>query len=274
MKSVLKDNKKLIEESSKQAVLFSELLKDNFGKKLELKVKGGITNKIDLRKVNKVITIGVIFEDTPLQNLTLGKSRHSPIISIFQLNKIFKCFERAEIIDYFIKRSCIENNILYHADEYDFIYTYLINGMNTTNKIYEKTDEKEKIFIPYKEGEITRKDLIRESEYQKLINAVMSQASVHWLEKVISLLEIPPIVQRQIMRDVWINGKIELLDNLNARNKIVVVQVLDYYDVDTDNEIESYIHKYLRFSNIIYIAFTKEMNHIVVKVIKAGEKLF
>lgn len=265
MRSALSDNKKLIEESSEQATLFSELLKDNFGKILELKVKGGAINKIDLSNVNKVITIGVIFEDTALQNLTLGKSRHSPIVSIFQLNKIFNCFERAEIIDYFIKRSCIENNILYHADEYDFIYTYLINGLNTANKIYEKTGEKEKILIPYKEGEITRNDLIRELEYQKIIDMVVSQASENWLEKVISLLEVPPIVQKQIMRDIWVNEKIELLDNIKSRNKIVVVQILEYYDADTDAEIENDIQNYSGFLSVLYIAFTKEMKHIVVK---------
>lgn len=274
MRSALKDNKKLIEESSKQATLFSELLKDNFGNILELKVKGGSENKIDLRKVNKVITIGVIFEETPLQNLTLGPSKHIPVMSIFQLDKIFKCLENAEIIDYFLKRSCIENNILYYADEYDFIYTYLINGINTTNKIYEKAGEKEKIMFPYKEGKITRNDLIRESEYQKIIDAVVSQADKHWLEKVISLLEVPPIVQKQIMRDIWIHGKLELLDNLKARDKIVVVKTLEYYDSDTDNEIENYIKEYSNFLNVLYIAFTRELKHVVVKVIKAGEKLY
>lgn len=269
-----KDNKKLVEESSEQAIFFSELLKENFGTVLELKVKGGLLNKIDLRKVNSVITIGVVFDETPLQNMTLGKNKHCPIVSIFQLGKIFTCLEKSEIIDYFIKRSFIESNILYHADEYDFLYTYLANGLNTSNKIYEKAGVDERILIPYKEGKITRGDLIRDKEYQKIIDAVVEEAGEYWLEKVISLLEVPPIVQKQIMRDIGKGGRLELVDNIEARKKVVIVHQLEYFDADTNIEVENDIQNYCFFSNVLYMAFTKKLEHVVVKVIKAGEFLY
>ena len=52
------------------------------------------------------------------------------------------------------------------------------------------------------------------------------------------------------------------------RNKVVIVELLDYFDCDTEKEIEEKIEKYSKFSEIIYIAFTEKFEHIIVKLKK------
>ena len=266
LKSAYKDNKKLVEESSEQAILFANLLEKNLGKELRLSVKGGKQNIIDLRRITHVLKVGVVFEEMTLQNMKLGGKKHIPIVSIFQLNKIFQCLEREEIIDYFIKRNQIEKNISYHADEYDFLFTYLENGLNTSEKIYNESTEKELLFIPYTEEKITREKLKRERWFQKVINFVIEQKRENWLDIVISLLEIPPIVQKQIIRDIFLEKKLELMDNIKIRNKVIIVNMIEYYDYDTENEIEEDIKRYFEFSNVLYIAFTRNLEYIVVKI--------
>lgn len=189
-------------------------------------------------------------------------------MSIFQLNKIFQCLEAAEIVDYFIKRNQIERNISYQADEYDFLYTYLKNGLNTSEKIYIEADEKEMLLIPYTEEKLTRADLERENWFQAFLNSIIEQAKENWLDIIISMLGIPPIVQRQIIRDIFKEKKLELIDNIKYRNKVVIVESLDYFDCDTEKEIEEKTEKYSNFSEIIYIAFTEKFEHIIVKLKK------
>lgn len=254
LNSAYRDNKKLIEESSEQATNFANLLMKNLGKELILKVKGGGQNIIDLKRIKHVLMVGVVFEETALQNISLGGKKHSPIVSIFQLNKIFQCLEPEEIIDYLIKRNHIERNIFYQADEYDFLYTYLKNGLNTSEKIYIEAGEKEMLLIPYTEDKLTRADLERENWFQVILNSVIEQADENRLDIIISMLGIPPIVQRQIIRDIFKEKKLELIDNIKYRNKVVLVDLLDYFDCDTEKEIEEKIEDYSNYSEIIYIA--------------------
>lgn len=262
------DNKELIENPSEQATNFAKLLKKNLGKKLLLRIKGGGQNVIDLKEINHILKVGVIFEETVLQNISLGGKKHSPIVSIFQLNKIFQCLEAEEIIDYFIKRSYIEKNITYQADEYDFLYTYLKNGLNTSEKIYIEADKKDILLIPYTEEKFTRADLEREKWFQATMNLVIEQAEENWLDIIISMLGIPPIVQRQIIRDIFKEKKLELIDNIKYRNKAILVELLDYFDYETEKEIEEKIENYSNFSEVIYIAFTEKFEHILVKLKK------
>lgn len=268
LNSAYRDNKKLIEESSEQATNFANLLMKNLGKELILKVKGGGRNIIDLKRIKHVLMVGVVFEETALQNISLGGKKHSPIVSIFQLNKIFQCLEAEEIIDYLIKRKHIERNIFYQADEYDFLYTYLKDGLNTSEKIYIEAGEKEMLLIPYTEDKLTRADLERENWFQVILNSVIEQAEENRLDIIISMLGIPPIVQRQIIRDIFKEKKLELIDNIKYRNKAVLVDLLDYFDCDTEKEIEEKIENYSNYSEIIYIAFTEKFEHIIVKLKK------
>lgn len=268
LNSAYKDNKKLIEESSEQATDFANLLMKNLGKELTLKVKGGGQNVIDLKRIKHILNVGVVFEETVLQNISLRGKKHNPIVSIFQLNKIFQCLEAEEIVDYFIKRNQIERNISYQADEYDFLYIYLKNGFNTLEKKYIEADEKEMLLIPYTEENLTRADLEREEWFQVILNSVIEQAEENWLDIIISMLGIPPVVQRQIIRDIFKEKKLELIDNIKYRNKVVLVDLLDYFDCDTEKEIEEKIEKYSKFSEIIYIAFTEKFEHIIVKLKK------
>ncbi len=265
LKSAYRDNKDLVEAPSEQAALFAKVLEKNLGTELTLRVKGGMQNVIDLRKVNSILKIGVIFEETPLQNMALGGKKHSPVVSIFQLDNIFQCLEREEIIDYFIKRSDVEKNIEYQADEYDFLYTYLMNGLNTSERIYVEASKNDKLLIPYTEKKPTREVLKREKWFQIIIDFVVEQAETDWLEKVISLLEIPPVVQKQIIRDIWKEKNLRLLDNIKIRNKIIMVSLIEFFDSDTEREIEEEIKKISKFQNVLYIGFSKNFECIVVK---------
>lgn len=265
LNSAYRDNKKLIEESSEQASNFANFLMKNLGKVVTVKVKGGGQNVIDLKRIKYILNVVVIFEETALQNISLGGKKHSPIVSIFQLNKIFQCLKAEEIIDYFIKRNYIERNVSYHADEYDFLFTYLKNGLNTSEKIYVEADEKEILLIPYTEKELTRADLKREKWFQMILDSVIEQAKENWLDTVISLLGISPAAQRQIIREIFKEKKLKLKDKIKYRNKAVIVNLLDYFDYDTEKEIEEEIKNYSRFSEIIYIAFTEKFEHIIVK---------
>lgn len=108
----------------------------------------------------------------------------------------------------------------------------------------------------------------REEWFQVILNSVIEQAEENWLDIIISMLGIPPVVQRQIIRDIFKEKKLELIDNIKYRNKVVLVDLLDYFDCDTEKEIEEKIEKYSKFSEIIYIAFTEKFEHIIVKLKK------
>lgn len=269
IKSAINDSEKNIEYPTKQAENFSRLLEENYGNTLVLKIKGGGENVFDLTRVNKNIGIGVVFDETALQNLNLKGKRHIPIISIFQLNKILNCLDEPEIIDYFLKRTLIEKNTNYRATEYDLLYTYLINGINTTEKIYKKSEEL--ILFPYKEGTILRHDLNREIWFQKVIDKVRYSNGEFWLDKVISLLEMPPRVQEQIWREIITEKKLQLIDNIEERNKVIVAELLEYYDYDTEDEITDNLNEYSMCENVLYIAFTENLKHIIVKIMKKGK---
>lgn len=265
LNSAMKDNIKLVVDPSEQATHFAILLRKNIGKEISFKIKGGGKNVIDLRKVKHILKVGIIFEETVLQNMALEGKRHSPIISIFQLYKIFECLKREEIIDYIVKRSVVEENVFYCGDEYDLLYTYLKNGLNVS-EIYSSADRNSILFIPYTEKSISRKDIDREEWFQTIIDSTIEQAKENWLDIVISLLEIPPVVQRQIIREIFIKPKLMLLDEKKSQNKLIIVNLLEFYDCDTEIEIEEDLNSHKDYSNILYIAFTKSFEHIIVKM--------
>ena len=90
------------------------------------------------------------------------------------------------------------------------------------------------LLIPYTEENLTRADLEREEWFQVILNSVIEQAEENWLDIIISMLGIPPVVQRQIIRDIFKEKKLELIDNIKYRNKVVLVDLLDYFDCDTE----------------------------------------
>lgn len=124
------------------------------------------------------------------------------------------------------------------------------------------------MLIPYTEKKLTRADLEREKWFEMVLNSVIEQAEENWLDIIISILGIPPVVQRQIIRDIFKEKKLELIDNIKYRNKAVLVDLLDYFDYDTEKEIEEKIENYSNFSEILYIAFTEKFEHIIVKLKK------
>lgn len=269
-----RDNQKLIEEPSKQANGFVELLRKNLGKILTLKTKGGPDNNLDLTNVDTVLAIGIVLSESPLQNISFSNIRKIPILSIYQFQVLFNCLTEYEIIDYFIKRHLIEKNTRYLADEYDFIYTYLKNGLNTSDKIYQKFEDKELLLVPYKEDdEISYHDKERDEWYQFIIDEVYNQHDEFWLHKEISLLAVPPIVQKQLKREAIKNKRVELLDNIVERKKVIIAEIIEFVDSDTDLEIETKLYQYYNYNKnnvceLLYIGFTIDNNYIVVKLLK------
>lgn len=271
--SALKDNKKLIKEPTEQALRFSKLIEKNLNNTLTLKVRGGGKNVIDLTNVNNILRIGVIFEETALQNINLDGEKHIPIVSIYQLDKILFCLSQEEVVDYLCKRTLIEDNTRYKATEYDILYNYLLNGINNSREIYQRFNEKQVLYFAYTEQHLSRKILQREDWFEKVIKHVKDIKEQNWLDKIIMLLEISPIAQKQIWRSLKENRMIILQDNILERNKVIVVECLEYCDSDTENDIIVNIQKFTEFENIVYIAFTEEMAHIYVKV-KKGTQIF
>ena len=59
-----------------------------------------------------------------------------------------------------------------------------------------------------------------------------------------------------------------MIDDIKCRNKYIIVELLDYFDYDTEKEIEEDIKKYSSFSEVLYIAFTEKLEHVIVKLKK------
>ena len=234
-------NNKLIKDASIQASDVASILEKNFGKTISFKTKGGGSNVMDLTNVNQVLTLGITLAEIPLQNLNFNKDvngTHIPIISIFQLSRIYDCLTLiSEKVDYFCKRNMLQQKIESFADEYDYLYTYLLCGFNTDSKLYRGTSENEKISIQYLEGAVERNFLKRTELFCKLLNDIEMKKENNWLEKCISILGIPFIVQNQIERDLKSEGELILVDNIPERKKVVIASIIDYFDVDTHREV-------------------------------------
>lgn len=282
-KGIIKDAKNayedLIMKASEQAIEFSDLLKKNLGKKIKFKVKGGSNNIIDLTNVTKVITLGVLLAEIPLQNMSRfldSNKTHIPIINIYQLDTIFSCLPLiSEKIDYFRKRMIIEKRANYFGDEYDLLYTYLQSGFNTDNKLYDSCNIKEKLIINYRNGLVTKTDLLRNNLFNNILNNLESKKEMNWLDKALSVLELPFKVQNQIERELQKNNNLELFDNIKSRKKIVCAKVFDYIDCNTINDINKEINSIvfrgsihgINIKNVLYLGFNSDMNCRIIKVI-------
>ena len=65
----------------------------------------------------------------------------------------------------YTKKVLIGEKIRYFADEYDLLYTYLQGGFNNFDNLYYKKEKKEVLFVPYKEGIITKKAFKKRKEF-------------------------------------------------------------------------------------------------------------
>ena len=273
VKAIKRDSSKLIDASSEQAINFSKVIQNNYGKKVDFKVKGGGMNTLDLTLVNSTICASVIFEDSPLQNILLSPDdRHVPVLSLAQFKTVFDSLKEAEIVDYFIKRTLFEENDFYCADEYDFLFNYLKTGLNTSSKMYNKMAFSERIFLHVIEDIPSRKMLDRNPVFETILNNLFIEKSSRWLEKTIEILGITPVAQNQIIRDMDSESYC-IVDNVRERKKAIYAEFLDYIDSDTEENIYSKLsslQKSLEDHYFLYIGMTRDLKRSLVRLLKNG----
>lgn|GEM_PF-6243310 len=267
MKNIYSDSQNLISDATIQATDFAALLKKNTGTIQKFKVRGENDNCIDLTKTEHILSVGVVLEDTPLQNISLDTT-HIPILSIFQLYNVFKCLEKEEIIDYFEKRTLFEQVGPYIGDEYDFLYNYLENGLNKPD-LWDANPGFPRI-LPFVDRGITRDDLIREEWFQRVLDDILTSNNTKKLDVAISILGILPQLQSEIIQSIYKLKKISFMDTVKNRDKKIIVELLEFYDCDTEDEIEREINNNSGHSEVLYIAFTKQYEHIIVKLKKSN----
>jgi hypothetical protein len=172
----------------------------------------------------------------------------------------------SEKIDYLRKRHLIERSARYFGDEYDLLYTYLKCGFNTDKRLYESTKEDAVIMIEYTENSVTRGDLERTSFFDAILLDLEQKKPEEWLNKSLSICNIPPIVQKQIEREIKNREKICLIDNFKFRKQGIIAKLIDRMTYEEKKEIEldiyqmkvSSIYEGIEISNIIYIGMNVE----------------
>ncbi|GGH55034.1 hypothetical protein GCM10008014_24290 [Paenibacillus silvae] len=264
----------IVLKTNDQAKNFSSILKENIGKKIEFKVIGGGINILDLTEITEVIPIGVIFADIPvhlMKDLNPQNNISVPILSLFELIKIMQCLTlTSEKIDYLRKRYLIDSaNTSYHGDEYDLLYTYLMCGFNTDQRLYKSAEKDEKVFIHYIEGDVSRDYLKRVNWFGNLLIELEQKKPQNWLSISLEICNIPYVAQKQIERELSIRGKIELLDNMKFRKRVVVVKYaesmndreririeLDVYEIK-----RTAVHSGLEIESIFYLVINTKFEY-------------
>ena len=243
----------------------------HYGKILTLKLKGRGENKIDLTNVKNIITIGVTLSEIPLQTMNFYKAKngtHIPIISIFQLNQIYECLTLdSEKIDYLQKRVLIQKNVEHNSEEEDLLYTYLLSGFNTSEKYYIPSKEKEICKFWYTEKAVTRNFLRRTGMFNQMLCELEGKGNDKWLDKCIGVLEIPPIVQNQIERDILEEGTLMLYDNIKQRKKVIVAEVIESTNEilhksnirDAKKIIQIFKSQGIQIEKVLFLFITKEL---------------
>lgn len=270
------DEKKLISKASEQARDFAAYLRNKQGTRVDLKVKGRSNNHIDLTNTDKILTVGVTLIESPLQNMRLNNQKHIPIISIFQLDKIFSILSTYEIIDYIEKRNVIEETINYVGEELDYLYSYLLSGLNSDKRLYMPSESKELNLIYYKEGEVQISDRERTEMFANILDKNYKNKGDAWLDKQVSILGITPLVQKQIEREIKKKNTLELFDsNIPSRRKVIFVEKLEYFDMDTEEEVEEKIFEFHKqFSDevneLLYFGLDDDLNCRILKLLKGS----
>lgn len=271
LKNTYNWNKKNIQVGLQQGKSFKTYLEKHFGNIITLKVKGGGQNVIDLSEVTTIYNFVILLDATPLQNIQrdLLEDKHllAPVLTIFQLKDILSQLKLiSEKVDYFRKRFLIEQSIRYIGDEEDFLLRYQISGLNTDKKLYSPKSEGEVIFLWSEEVE---KMSIQQPDdfWRHYISMMEVKKSSGWLKTNMSILELPPKVKVQIMREIKQNDKIILEDNISSRKKLVYVRRLKKQTIELQDMHEMKLQVNSDIKTILVILFNDNLKKVNIHVI-------
>lgn len=211
-KTLEREIKKLIIESSEQAKIFADYIESNLGI-IEFTNKNGEEIIVDLSNIKHIHTFSVTFDlfgplasRTPLlfeANLVDDTSDISPSMTLADLEIIFEILETdSEKIHYFTRRAQLDKNTIYTADELDLLAFYIKTSFNIGKTEFGKMPlelygESEEVFNAYylnknsSYGEIIPKPRHRRTKWwQDIINKVESAKNPGWSEVTVPLLNV------------------------------------------------------------------------------------
>lgn len=211
-KTLKREIKKLLIDSSEQATKLADYIKNKLGV-LEFTNKKKDKVIIDFSNVKHIYTFSVTFDlfgpiasRTPIlleASLVDDKLDISPSMTLADLEMLFEILETdSEKIHYFARRSQLDKNTIYNADEPDLLAFYLKTGFNIVKTEFDEMPlelygESEEVFNDYYlnknhvDNNIIPKPRPRRTRWwQDIINKVEATKNPCWTEVAVQLLNI------------------------------------------------------------------------------------
>jgi len=211
-KTLEREIQKLLIDSSEQAKTFADYIESNVGI-IEFTNKNDEQIFVDFSNVKHIHTFSITFDlfgplasRTPLlfeASLVDDASDISPSMSLADLEIIFEMLETdSEKIHYFTRRTQLDKNTIYTADELDLLAFYIKTSFNIGETEFaemplELYGESEEVFNAYylnknkKEGKTIPKPRPRRTKWwQDIINKVENTCNPYWSEITVSLLNV------------------------------------------------------------------------------------
>lgn len=210
--SLKREIEKLLVESSEQAKVFEDYIKSNLDV-VEFTNKKGEKICVDLSNVKHVHTFSVTFDlfgplasRTPLlfeANLVDDASYISPSMTLADLEIIFEILETdSEKIHYYTRRTQLDKNTIYNADELDLLAFYVKTSFNIGETEFaemplELYGESEDVFNAYYLNKnnpntepIPKPRPRRTKWWQDIINKLEKRKNPGWSEITVPLLNV------------------------------------------------------------------------------------
>ena len=211
-KTLKREIKKLLIDSSEQATKLADYIKNNLDV-LEFTNKQKEKVIVDFSNVKHIYTFSVTFDlfgplasRTPIlldASLVDNKSDISPSMTLTDLEMIFEILETdSEKIHYFERRSQLDKNTIYNADEPDLLAFYLKTGFNIGKTEFDEMPlelygESEEVFNDYylnknsnNSNVIPKPKPRRTKWWQDIINKVEATKNLCWAELTVQLLNL------------------------------------------------------------------------------------
>ncbi len=209
-KSLKREINKLLIDSSEQATKFADYIKNNLDI-VEFTNKNKEKIIVDLSNVKHIHTFSITFDlfgslasRTPLlfeASLVDDGSDISPSMTLADLEIIFEILETdSEKIHYFTRRSQLDKNTVYTADELDLLAFYVKTSFNIGKTEFDEVPlglygESEEVFNAYYlnknvPGEVPKPRPRRTKWWQDIINKLESTKNLGWSEITVQLLNV------------------------------------------------------------------------------------
>lgn len=284
----------LIDEASNQADGFLKFLTPNLGKQIVLKTSNKTSNNIDLTSTTKFIQLNLVLEPSSsmytnkflMYDLKTNSNNNLNIIPTITLYDLILTFDLLDnindILSYFLKRTYLDNNVLYNADEVDILQGYLYCGYNTEKKLYDNSSFNNNLSIMlspnsvpisnYLIGISSKPKIDRTNLWTNLLNSVHCNTPQHYTDITLSLLDVPPIVQRQIEKNIIESKELILSDNIESRKKIIYSPLINKYEasnldiISIKQQLIHMLHE-SKLKTALIIIFIENLNNFIVDIV-------